>query len=45
MRLIADEELEETIKQKAISAVMSALNSEDLKIWKLTNFILTTSEN
>lgn len=32
MRLIADEELEESIKQKAISAVMSALNSEDLKI-------------
>ncbi len=32
MRLIAEEELEENIRQKAVSAVMSALNAEDLKI-------------
>ena len=32
MRLIAEEELDENIRQKAVSAVMSALNSEDLKI-------------
>ncbi len=32
MRLISTEELDETLRQKAISAVMSALNSEDLKI-------------
>ena len=34
MRLMEVEELEENIRQKAISVVMSALNSEDLKIWE-----------
>jgi len=34
MRLIEVEELEDNIRQKAVSAVMSALNSEELKIWE-----------